>query len=134
MCGARRAARHDVANAAGQKGRWPLEERHRPQTPIPQLLQTDHGDPVRRVSRCTRLDDGYCQGIYSSWRTGRACGERFDFMAIVGMDRLNFRAVNKFRKRDLDALRGMFATLVLGTPKHCAKDDPEQDGGSGSCR
>ena len=72
---------------------------------------------------------GYCQGIYSSWRPGRACGERFDFMAIVEMDRLNFWAVNKFRKRDLDALRGMFATLVLGTPKHCAKDDPEQDGG-----
>ena len=50
-------------------------------------------------------------------------------MAIVGMDRPDFRTVNKFRKRHLDALRGMFATLVLGTPKHCAKDDPEQDGG-----
>ena len=23
----------------------------------------------------------------------------------------------------------LFATLVLGTPKHCAEDDPEQDGG-----
>ena len=77
---------------------------------------------------------GYCQGIYSSRRIGRACGERVDFMAIVGMDRPDFRTVNKFRKRHLDALRGMFATLVLGTPKHCAEDDPEQDGGSGSCR
>ena len=77
---------------------------------------------------------GYCQGIYSSRRIGRACGERVDFMAIVGMDRPDFRTVNKFRKRHLDALRGMFATLVLGTPKHCAEDDPEQDGESGSCR
>ena len=77
---------------------------------------------------------GYCQGIYSSRRIGRACGERVDFMAIVGMDRPDFRTVNKFRKRHLDAPRGMFATLVLGTPKHCAEDDPEQDGGSGSCR
>ena len=28
----------------------PLEERHRPQTPIPQLLQVDHGDPGRPES------------------------------------------------------------------------------------
>ena len=28
----------------------PLEERHRPQTPIPQLIQVDHGDPGRPES------------------------------------------------------------------------------------
>ena len=34
--------RSRIENADG-----PLEERHRPQTQIPQLLQADHGDPTR---------------------------------------------------------------------------------------
>ena len=55
---------------------------------------------------------GYCQGIYSSRRIARACGERVDFMAIVGMDAPDFRTVNKFRKRHLEALRGLFGQVL----------------------
>ena len=33
-------------------------------------------------------------------------------MAIVGMDAPDFRTVNKFRKRHLEALRGMFRQVL----------------------
>ena len=55
---------------------------------------------------------GYCQGIYSSRRIARACSERVDFMAIVGMDAPDFRTVNKFRKRHLKALGGLFRQVL----------------------
>ena len=45
-----RAARHGVTSAAGYKRRRPLEECHRPQTQIPQLLQADHGDQTQPES------------------------------------------------------------------------------------
>ena len=51
---------------------------------------------------------GYCQGIYSPRRIARACAERVDFMAIVGMDAPDFRTVSNFRKRHLKALGGLF--------------------------
>ena len=54
---------------------------------------------------------GYCRGIDSSRRIARACVERVDFMVIVGMDAPDFRTVNKFRKRHLDALRGMLGQV-----------------------
>jgi transposase len=55
---------------------------------------------------------GYCQGIYSSRRIARACRERVDFMAIVGTDAPDFRTVNKFRKRHLKALGGLFRQVL----------------------
>ena len=55
---------------------------------------------------------GYCQGIYSSRRIARACGERVDFMAIEGIDGPDSQTVNKFRKRHLEALRGMFGQVL----------------------
>jgi transposase len=55
---------------------------------------------------------GYCQGIYSSRRIARACLERVDFMAIVGTDAPDFRTVNKFRKRHLEALGGLFRQVL----------------------
>lgn len=54
----------------------------------------------------------YCQGIYSSRRIARACGERVDFMAVVGMDAPDFRTVNDFRKRHLKALGGLFGQVL----------------------
>ena len=54
----------------------------------------------------------YCQGIYSSCRIARACTERVDLMAIVGMDAPDFRTVNKFRKRHLKALGSLFRQVL----------------------
>jgi transposase len=59
----------------------------------------------------------YCQGIYASRRIARACRQRVDYMALVGMQRPDFRTVNLFRQRHLKALGRLFEQ-VLGL---CAK-------------
>jgi transposase len=59
----------------------------------------------------------YCQGIYSSRRIARACRQRVDYMALLGMQRPDFRTVNLFRQRHLKALGSLFGQ-VLGL---CAK-------------
>src|SRR5262245_25648826 len=59
----------------------------------------------------------YCQGIYSSRRRARACRQRVDYMALLGMQRPDFRTVNLFRQRHLKALGSLFEQ-VLGL---CAK-------------
>jgi transposase len=50
----------------------------------------------------------YSQGVYSSRRIARGCEERFDFAAVTGMQRPDFRAIGDFRKRHSRALQGMF--------------------------
>ena len=59
----------------------------------------------------------YCQGIYSSRRIARACRQRVDYMALLGMQKPDFRTVNLFRQRHLKALGSLFGQ-VLGL---CAK-------------
>jgi transposase len=55
----------------------------------------------------------YCQGIYSSRRIARACRQRLDYMALVGMERPDFRTVSLFRQRHLNALGGMFKQVLV---------------------
>lgn len=59
----------------------------------------------------------YAQGVYSSRRIAQACEQRVDFMAITGTQRPDFRTVNDFRRRHLEALRGLFVQ-VLRLCKH----------------
>ena len=66
-------------------------------------------DPVMMVAL---LLYAYCCGIYSSRRIAKACGERVDFMSIVGLDAPNFRTVSDFRKRHLEALSGLFVQVL----------------------
>jgi len=54
----------------------------------------------------------YAQGIYSSRRIAQACEQRVDFMAITGTQRPDFRTVNAFRGRHLEALRGLFLQVL----------------------
>jgi transposase len=54
----------------------------------------------------------YCQGIYASRRIGKACEERVDFMAVTGMQRPDFRTISDFRKRHLEALKGLFVQVL----------------------
>ena len=49
----------------------------------------------------------YCCGIYSSRRIAKACGERVDFMSIVGFDVPDFRTISEFRWRHLKALSAL---------------------------
>lgn len=55
---------------------------------------------------------GYCRGVYSSRRIARGCEERVDFMAVTGMQKPDFRTVNRFRARHLQELQGLFAQIV----------------------
>jgi transposase len=54
----------------------------------------------------------YCQGVYSSRRIAKACEERVDFMAVTGMHKPDFRTVNEFRRRHLEALGSLFVQVL----------------------
>jgi transposase len=54
----------------------------------------------------------YSQGIYSSRRMAKACGERVDFMMLTAQQRPDFRTINLFRKRHLESLKGLFGQVV----------------------
>lgn len=54
----------------------------------------------------------YTQGLYSSRRIARACQTRVDFMAVTAMQQPDFRTINKFRKRHLEALAGLFGQVL----------------------
>jgi transposase len=54
----------------------------------------------------------YTQGIYASRRIAGACEERLDVMAVTGMQRPDFRTINEFRRRHLEALRALFVQVL----------------------
>jgi len=55
---------------------------------------------------------GYASGIYSSRRIARAAVERTDFMMIVSGDPPDFRTINEFRRRHLQALAALFVQVL----------------------
>ena len=54
----------------------------------------------------------YSQGVFSSRKIARACTQRVDFMAVTGLQKPNFRTVNKFRARHLAALSNLFCQVL----------------------
>jgi transposase len=68
--------------------------------------------PYHPVMMTALLLYAYTQGIYSSRRISKACQERVDFMAVTSMQRPDFRTVSDFRKRHLEALRGLFVQVL----------------------
>jgi transposase len=69
--------------------------------------------PFNPVMMTTLLLYAYCSGIYSSRRIAKACGERVDFMSLVGLDVPDFRTISDFRKRHLRALSDLFKQVLL---------------------
>jgi transposase len=55
---------------------------------------------------------GYSRGIYSSRQLARACEERFDMMAVTGLNQPDFRTISDFRKRHLAALSDLFVQVL----------------------
>lgn len=55
---------------------------------------------------------GYSRGLYSSRQLARACEERLDVMAVVGLQRPDFRTISDFRKRHLAALGDLFVQVL----------------------
>jgi transposase len=68
--------------------------------------------PYHPVMMTALLLYGYCQGIYSSRRLARACEERVDFMAVTGLNQPDFRTISEFRRRHLEALKGLFVQVL----------------------
>jgi transposase len=68
--------------------------------------------PYHPVMMTALLLYAYSQGTYSSRRIARACEERVDFMAVTGLNRPDFRTVSDFRKRHLEALKGLFVQVL----------------------
>jgi transposase len=75
--------------------------------------ESDCGQPpFDPVMMTTLLLYSYSCGIYSSRRIAKACGERVDFMSIVGFDAPDFRTISDFRKRHLKALGKLFLQIL----------------------
>lgn len=75
---------------------------------------SERGQPPYNPTMMTALLlFAYCNGIYSSRRIAKACGERVDFMSIVGLDAPDFRTISDFRKRHLKALKKLFKQVLL---------------------
>jgi len=73
----------------------------------------EHGQPPFHPAMMTALLlYAYTQGIYSSRRIARACEERVDFMAVTAMQSPDFRTVNLFRQRHLQALGALFVRVL----------------------
>src|SRR5271170_3422558 len=80
---------------------------------IERVYRVDRGQPPFDPAMMTALLlYGYCNGVYSSRRIAKACGERVDFMSIVGLDPPDFRTISEFRKRHLQALSGLFGQVL----------------------
>jgi transposase len=52
------------------------------------------------------------QGVRSSRKIARACETRVDFMAVTAMQRPDFRTINTFRLRHLEALADLFGQVL----------------------
>lgn len=55
---------------------------------------------------------GYCRGIYSSRRVAQACERDTGFMAVTALQYPDFRTISEFRRRHLEALKGLFRQVL----------------------
>jgi len=68
--------------------------------------------PYHPVMMTALLLFSYTQGVRSSRKIARACQTRVDFMAVTAMQQPDFRTVNKFRLRHLEALASLFGQVL----------------------
>jgi len=68
--------------------------------------------PYHPVMMTALLLYSYSVGVFSSRKIARACAERVDFMVVTALEKPDFRTVNDFRKRHLEALEGLFVQVL----------------------
>jgi transposase len=68
--------------------------------------------PYHPVMMTALLLYAYTQGVRSSRRIARGCETRVDFMAVTAMQQPDFRTVNDFRLRHLEALADLFGQVL----------------------
>src|SRR3954453_14338107 len=54
----------------------------------------------------------YCVGVFSSRKIAHACERNLAFLAIVGIERPDFRTISLFRKTHLDAFADVFVQVL----------------------
>jgi transposase len=82
-------------------------------TAILSVYEEERGYPPYHPAMMTALLlYAYSQGVYSSRRIARACEERVDFMAVTGLSKPDFRTISEFRRRHLEALKGLFVQVL----------------------
>src|SRR4051812_13875079 len=54
----------------------------------------------------------YCVGLFSSRKIAQACERNLAFLAIVGLERPDFRTISLFRKTHLDAFADVFVQVL----------------------
>ena len=54
----------------------------------------------------------YCVGVFSSRKIAQACERNLAFLAIVGIERPDFRTISLFRKTHLDAFADVFVQVL----------------------
>ncbi len=54
----------------------------------------------------------YCVGVFSRRKIAQACERNLAFLAIVGVDRPDFRTLSLFRKEHLDAFADVFVQVL----------------------
>jgi transposase len=54
----------------------------------------------------------YCVGLFSSRKIAQACERNLAFLAIVGIERPDFRTISLFRKNHLDAFADVFVQVL----------------------
>jgi len=80
---------------------------------IEEQYQEERGyPPFHPVMMTALVLYSYCQGIYSSRRIARACKQRVDFIALMGMQKPDHRTVNLFRQRHLKGLGRLFQQVL----------------------
>ena len=73
----------------------------------------DRGQPPYHPGMMTALLlYGYSRGVYASRRLEQACEERVDFMAVMGLNKPDFRTIAEFRRRHLVALSALFVQVL----------------------
>lgn len=68
--------------------------------------------PYHPVMMTALLLYAYTQGVFSSRKIAKGCEQRVDFMAVTGLQKPDFRTINDFRLRHLDALAGLFEQVL----------------------
>jgi transposase len=77
------------------------------------VYEEDRGQPPYHPGMMVALLlYAYSRGVYSSRRIATGCQERLDFAAVTGMQYPDFRTINTFRKRHLEALSGLFLQVL----------------------
>jgi transposase len=73
----------------------------------------ERGHPPHHPAMMTALLlYGYSRGVYSSRKLEQACMERVDFMAVTAMSKPDHTRISEFRRRHLEALRGLFVQVL----------------------